>query len=153
MHTADEIDRITYEIRGGGIAIHTCLGPGCFESAYSPCLAYELQKRKLAFRARVPLTLRYEDVVVEDAYQADFIVEDCVIVEIKAIERVAPVHVRQLQTYLRLSGCPVGLLMNFGAPVLVEGIRRLVNNFPDGTPAHSAPQADAASSVRTIRIP
>jgi GxxExxY protein len=137
--TEAELNRIAYEIRGGGISIHRQLGPGCFESAYVPCLAYELTKRKLEFRTKVPLTLRYEEVVVPGAYEADFIVEGSVIVEVKAIEKLAPVHVRQLQTYLRLSGCPLGLIVNFGALRLTDGVERQVNNFPEGTSPHSDP--------------
>ena len=86
---------------------------------------------------KVPLTLRYDDVVVEGAYQADFIVEGCVIVEIKALEGLAAVHSRQLQTYLRLTGCPLGLILNFGAARLLDGIKRQVNNFPVGTPPYA----------------
>jgi GxxExxY protein len=152
MPTATELDRISYEINGAGIAIHTRLGPGCFETAYTPCFAYELQRRKLQFRARVPLTLRYEEVVVDCAYEADFIVEGCVVVEVKALERVAPIHSRQLQTYLRLTGCPLGLLLNFGAPTMVDGIKRLVNNFPDGTPPHSAVSSPSADVRRVAAI-
>jgi GxxExxY protein len=137
--TEAELNRIAYEIIGGGVNIHRRLGPGCFESAYVPCLAYELTKRALEFRTKVPLTLRYEAVVVPGAYEADFIVESSVIIEVKAIERVAPVHVRQLQTYLRLSGCPLGLILNFGATTLTEGVKRQVNNFPEGTAPHTDP--------------
>ena len=137
LRTETELNRIAYEIRGSGIDIHRHLGPGCFESAYFPCFAYELTKRKLEFRARVPLVLQYEDVVVPRAYEADFIVEGSVLVELKAIERVAPVHLRQLQTYLRLSGCPLGLILNFGADRMTDGIERRVNHFPDGTTPHT----------------
>lgn len=137
--TETELNRVSYEIRGGAISIHRRLGPGCFESAYSPCLAYELTKRKLEFRAKVPLTLQYETVVVPGAYEADFIVEGSVIVELKAIEKVAPIHIRQLQTYLRLSGCPLGLILNFGAILMTGGIERQVNNFPTGTAPHTDP--------------
>lgn len=133
MQTEAELNRISYEIIGGGIDIHTALGPGCFESAYDPCVAYELTRRKLRFDRKVKLTLRYGDIIVKGAYEADFIVEGCVVVELKAIERVAPVHVRQLQTYLRLTGCPLGLILNFGALKLVDGVERQVNNFPYGT--------------------
>jgi hypothetical protein len=116
--TETELNRVSYEIRGGAISIHRCLGPGCFESAYAPCLAYELTKRKLEFRAKVPLTLQYETVVVPGA---------------------APIHIRQLQTYLRLSGCPLGLILNFGAILMTGGIERQVNNFPEGTAPHTDP--------------
>jgi len=104
-----------------------------------PCLAYELQKSKLEFRTKVPLTLQYESVVVLGAYEADFIVEGSVIVELKALERLAPIHTRQLQTYLRLSGCPLGLILNFGAVRFLDDVVRQVNNFPHGTAPHGDP--------------
>ena len=131
MRTASELDRISREIIGGAIAIHRALGPGCFESAYQPCLEYELLKRGLQFQAKTPLTLRYGEVVIPRAYEADLIVERRVIVEVKAIAQLAPIHVRQLQTYLRLSGCPLGLILNFGELTLVDGVRRMVNSFPE----------------------
>jgi GxxExxY protein len=136
MRTEIELNRIAYEINGSGITVHTRVGPGCFESAYVPCFACELRRRKLEFAMKVPLTLRYDEVVVEGAHQADFIVEGSVIVEIKALERLARVHSRQLQTYMRLTGCPLGLILNFGAARLADGIKRQVNNFPFGTPPY-----------------
>ena len=139
IRTETELNRVAFEIRGAGIAIHRRLGPGCFESAYVPCLAYELRKRQLEFRTKVPLTLVYEEVIVPGASEADFIVESSVIVEVKAIAKLAPIHVRQLQTYLRLSGCPLGLILNFGALRLTDDIKRQVNNFPEGTPPHIDP--------------
>ena len=137
MSRADELNRIAYEIRGAALAVHVALGPGCFESAYVPCLGYEFRKRQLEFRNRVTLTLRYEEIVVTGAYEADFVVEGRVIVEVKALERLAPVHTRQLQTYLRLSGCPLGLLINFGALRVLDDVVRQVNNFPIGTYPHA----------------
>jgi GxxExxY protein len=137
MATEAELNRMSREIIGGAIAIHRAFGPGCFESAYGCCIAYELAKRQLKFEDKVKLTLRYETIVVTGAYIADFIVEGSVVVELKAIEAIAPVHVRQLQTYLRLTGCPLGLILNFGALTLTDGIVRQVNNFPLGTPPYA----------------
>ncbi|MGH9410279.1 MAG: GxxExxY protein [Vicinamibacterales bacterium] len=133
MRTESELNRVSRQIIGGAIAIHRAFGPGCFESAYARCLAYELAKRQLTFEDNVKLTLRYETIVVTGAYVADFIVEGGIVVELKAIEAVAPIHIRQLQTYLRLTGCPLGLILNFGALTLTDGIARQVNNFPIGT--------------------
>ena len=133
MPTAAELNRIAEEIIGGGIAVHRAVGPGCFESAYAPCLEYELRKRGLKFAAKVPVTIQYESLVIPRAYEADFIVEASVVVELKATSSLGPVDARQLLTYLRFTGCPLGLLMNFGAPTMLAGIKRLVNNFPDGT--------------------
>ncbi len=140
MRTEDELNRIAGEIIGGGMAVHRAVGPGCFESAYTPCLAYELHKRGLHFAATVPITIRYEDLIVPRAYEADFIVEGSIVLELKATSALGPVDARQMITYLRFTGCPLGLLMNFGAATLLEGIKRIVNNFPDGTPA--APYAE-----------
>ena len=137
MPSEEELNRIAYEIRGAGLAIHRALGPGCFESAYVPCLAHELGKRHLEFKMKVPLTLRYETVVVPRAYEADCIVCGCVLVECKAVEALVPIHSRQIQTYLRLSGCPLGLILNFGALRFLEGVVRQVNNFPRGTAPYS----------------
>src|SRR6266542_315075 len=85
MRTEAELNRIAYEIRGCGLRVHRKLGPGCFESAYSPCFAYELTKSKLEFRSEVPLTLCYEGIVVPDAYVSDYIIEGCVVGELKAV--------------------------------------------------------------------
>lgn len=121
--------RISKEIIGAAIAVHRRVGPGCLESAYSPCLAVELQRRGLDFRTKVPLSLRYDELVVSRAYEADFVVEDLVVVEIKALAATGERERRQLQTYLELEGCPLGLILNFGALRLVDGIKRVVNNF------------------------
>jgi GxxExxY protein len=137
LRTEDELNRVAYEIRGAALAVHKALGPGCFESAYTPCLAYEFKKRGLEFRRQVVLALRYEEVFVPEAYVADFIVGGIVVVEVKAVEHLAPVHTRQLQTYLRLSGCPLGLIINFGVLRVLDEVVRQVNNFPTGTQPHA----------------
>ncbi len=131
MHTAAELNRLSHEIIAAGIAVHRRVGPGCLESAYLPCMALELCKRGLDFSREAALTLRYDDLVIPRAYLADFIVEASVVVEIKAVAAFTPRDVRQLQTYLELSGCPLGLLVNFGAVKLTDGIKRVVKNFPD----------------------
>jgi GxxExxY protein len=131
MATEQKLTRFAHEIVGGGIAIHRAFGPGCFESTYSPCLAYEMRKRGLQFEATVELELCYEELVVPRAYEADFIVEDVILIEVKALQTIA--HLRQVKTYLTLTGCPLGLLMNFGDETMRDGIRRVVNNFPEGT--------------------
>jgi GxxExxY protein len=131
--TEQEINRIAHKIIGGGIAIHSAFGPGCFESTYCPCLAYEMHKRGLQFAANVELGLRYEELWVLRAYEADFIVEGVIVIEVKALQTIVPLHLRQVKTYLTLSGCPLGLLMNFGAQTMKEGVRRVVNHFPEGT--------------------
>jgi GxxExxY protein len=106
---------------------------GCFESAYSPCFAYELKKSKLEFHSQVPLTIHYEGMAVSDAYIADYTIEGCVIGELKAVEHLAPVHSRQMDTYLKITGYPLGLVLNFGSSRFLDGVVRRVNNFPHGT--------------------
>lgn len=137
MPTAAELDRIAYEIRGCGLRVHQKLGPGCFESAYSPCFAHELKRSGLQFHAQVSLTIHYETIVVPNAYVADYTIEGCVIGELKALERLAAVHARQLDTYLKISGYPLGLILNFGAARFFDGVVRRVNNFPQGSPPYS----------------
>jgi GxxExxY protein len=141
MATAAEINRISEQIIGAAVQVHRRIGPGCLESAYSPCLAVELQKRGLDFSTQVALTLRYDELVIHRAYQADFIVENEVVIEVKALATVGQRERRQLQTYLELEGFPLGLLLNFGATRLVDGIRRVVNNFPEGTRGASGHKA------------
>jgi GxxExxY protein len=96
-----------------------------------------LQKLQLDFCTKVALPLRYEDLVIPRAYEPDIVVAGCLIVEAKACESLADIHVRQIDTYLRLSGCPLGLLVNFGAARVLDGIVRRVNNFPHGTAPYS----------------
>jgi GxxExxY protein len=132
MRTQEELNRIAREIIGAAIAVHRIIGPGCFESAYVACLAYEFQKRGIDYRMKVAIAIKYEELTVPRAYEADFIVSGDIVVEVKPTSWSAPLDARQLQTYLRFSGCPLGLLLNFGSLTLAEGIKRIVNNFPEG---------------------
>lgn len=127
------LNDLSQQIIGAGIAVHRRVGPGCLESAYAPCFALELCRRKLDFRREVALRLHYDELVVDRAYFADFVVGDSIVVELKAMSRIGETERRQLQTYLEMSGYPLGLLINFGALKLVDGIKRVVNNFPNGT--------------------
>jgi GxxExxY protein len=133
MRTARELNALSREIIGAAIQIHRRVGPGCLESAYTPCLALELSRRHLDFRREVALTLRYDELVIPRAYVADFVVEECVVVEVKAVAATTDRDRRQVQTYLEMAGCPLGLIVNFGAKTLVDGITRVVNHFPDDT--------------------
>jgi GxxExxY protein len=108
------------------INVHRQLGPGLLESAYEECLCYELKQSGVVFARQVPLPVTYKDVRLECGYRIDIVVERELIVEIKAIERLLPIHDAQMLTYLRLSGIKIGLLMNFNSVVLREGLRRLV---------------------------
>jgi GxxExxY protein len=119
-------DPITERIIGAAIEVHRALGPGLLESAYETCLCHELAAKGIPFRRQVPIPVRYKDVDLDCGYRADLVVEDAVVVEIKAVDRLTPLHQAQLLTYLKLAGLTTGLLMNFNTAVLKEGIKRLV---------------------------
>ena len=109
--------------------IHTRLGPGLLESAYQVILAYELRTRGLRVETEVPMPVTYEGISLEIGFRADMVVEDLVILELKSVENVADVHKKQLLTYLRASGKRLGLLINFSAPIIRQGITRIVNGL------------------------
>jgi len=120
------VNDLTREIIGAGIAVHRELGPGLLESAYQQCMRQELTLRGIPFRREVPIPLEYRGNRLECGYRLDLLVANTVVVEVKAIEALAPIHEAQLLTYLRLGGWNVGLLMNFNVVVLKDGIRRRV---------------------------
>jgi GxxExxY protein len=119
-------DLLTQRIIGFAIEVHRQLGPGLLESAYEECLCYELRQAGLVFQRQVPLPVIYKAVRLDCSYRVDVVVENAVILELKTVERLIPVHEAQLLTYLRLSGLRTGLLLNFNSPVLRDGIRRMV---------------------------
>ena len=119
-------EQLSESIIGSCIEVHRELGPGLLESAYRACLCHELKLRRLAFRSEVPLPVRYKGIELDCGYRIDLIVEDKILVELKAIERILPVHEAQLLTYLKLTGLPVGLLINFNTPVIRNAILRRV---------------------------
>jgi GxxExxY protein len=127
LHDAGELKVLTRRIIGCGIAVHRAFGPGLLESIYRSCLEIELKACGLSFESDRPVPVVYRGVQVSAAYRIDLVVEDSVVVEIKAVQSLAPVHSAQLITYLKLTSCPVGLLMNFNVPLLTDGIRRLVH--------------------------
>jgi GxxExxY protein len=129
---------ITDQVIGCAIAVHRALGPGLLESAYMRCLCRELEIRGLPFEREVPLPVVYRDVVLECGYRLDLLVAKTVVVEVKSIEALAPIHDAQLLTYMRLGGWSVGLLINFNVPLLKDGIRRRVLRFDDVLCAPSA---------------
>ena len=129
--TAVELNRITSTIIANAISVHRYFGPGLLERAYLACLVHDLSAANLRVEMQRPLPLEYRGVRVDCAYRADLIVENAVLVEIKAVDVLTPTHSRQLRTYLRLAGCRVGLLLNFGAPTMKTGIKRVVNGFPE----------------------
>jgi GxxExxY protein len=113
------------------LKVHVALGPGLLESAYEAVLAYELEQRGLRVSRQRSFGIVYEALTIDDAFRADLVVEDVVIVELKSVEMVHPVHRKQLLTYLRLSGKPLGLLINFGARLLRSGITRMANGLEE----------------------
>lgn len=124
-----KINDITGHVVDAAITVHSTLGPGLLESAYKACLVHELRKRGLTVLTEIPVPIVYDGVVVDVGYRMDLLVEDAVIVEVKAISRLSPVHDAQLLSHLVLSGHKVGLLINFHVRFLKHGIRRLVNNL------------------------
>ncbi len=125
------LNKITEAIIGTAIAVHKELGPGLLESAYEACLAYELAERKLKVERQKGLPVTYHGVQLDCGYRIDLLVEKLVVVELKAVERLEPIHQAQMLSYLRLSGCKVGLLINFNVKVLKNGIRRFVHEFQE----------------------
>ncbi|MHC4121658.1 MAG: GxxExxY protein [Planctomycetota bacterium] len=131
MTEKERLDQITNSIIGEAIEVHRALGPGLLESAYEACLAFELVEDGLKIERQKPLPVTYRDVRLDCGYRLDILVEDAVVVEIKVVDQIAPIHKAQLLSYLRLSGCKVGLMINFNVKVLKDGITRMVNSYPD----------------------
>ena len=117
---------LTNRIIGAAMRVHRHLGPGLLESIYEACLCHELEKAAIPFQHQAPLPVIYDDVRLDCAYVADVIVAEQVILEIKSVERILPLHQSQLLTYLRLSPCRIGLTLNFNTTVLKNGIKRCV---------------------------
>ena len=122
------INKITETIIGSAIAVHESIGPGLLESAYEACLAFELADRGLSVERQKALPVIYRDVKLDCGYRLDLLVEEKVIVELKAIDKLLPIHSAQLLSYLKLSGCKVGLLINFNVKILKSGLRRIIND-------------------------
>jgi GxxExxY protein len=124
--TENELSKI---IIGCAMKVHTELGPGLLESAYEACLAYELSKAGLRFERQKPMPLIYESVKLDVGYRLDLIVENLVVVDPKSVETLIPVFTAQMITYLKLSGCKLGLIINFNVEHLRDGIKRVVNGL------------------------
>lgn len=121
-----EVNQITHEILDSAYRVHSALGPGLLESAYQACLVYELRKKGLTVEVEKPLPLIYGEVKLECGYRIDLLVENQVVVELKTVESFNDVHTAQVLTYLKLSDCKVGLLLNFYTKSLKDGIKRLI---------------------------
>lgn len=158
---AQRLAELTGNIIGVCIEVHRAVGPGLLESAYEALVVAALQAAGLRVRRQLSLPVEFMGLKVDVGYRIDLLVEDCVIVELKAVEKILPVHQAQLLTYLKLSGLTVGLLINFNVSVLKDGITRLVNNYPDssaslrlcGLPFGHADSESAPDQAVTQAIP
>lgn len=128
MTTREELNAITEQIIGAAIEVHKALGPGLLESAYEACLAYERLQRGLRFEQQRPLPVTYKAVRLDCGYRLDFVVDESVVIELKAVDTLAPVHQAQVISYLKLGGYRLGLLINFNVKVLKDGVRRVIND-------------------------
>ena len=120
--------QVTEQVIESAIHVHRALGPGLLESAYQRCLSHHLRKRGLEIEEEIPLTLEFEELTIAGAYKIDMIVEKSVMIELKAVENLGPIHVAQAITYLKFSGLNAGLILNFNSIVLRDGLRRVFNN-------------------------
>jgi GxxExxY protein len=142
----DPLNPLSQAIIGAAIDVHSTFGPGLFENVFLACLCQELRLRGVGFETQRPIPVVYKNIALDCAYRADLLVEDQVLVEVKALESLAGIHTRQLLTYLRLSNRRLGLLLNFGAPTMKEGIRRVLNGYPE-------PEARIESVPRAMSCP
>ena len=124
-----ELNTLSYQVINCAISVHKNLGPGLLESTYETCLEYELKQAKLNVERQLQLPITYGDIVIEGGYRIDLIVESSVIIELKSVKTILPIHEAQLMTYLKLSGVKLGLLINFNVPLLKQGITRKICTF------------------------
>ena len=140
MTEKEKLDNITGTIINCAIDVHKALGPGLLESAYEACLAFELVEHGLKIERQKPLPIVYRDVKLDCGYRLDILVEESVVIEIKVVDQIASIHKAQMLSYLKLSECMVGLLINFNVKVLKSGVIRMVNNFPDSLRSPRSPR-------------
>jgi GxxExxY protein len=146
--STEGLTSLTERIIGAAIEVHRNTGPGLMESAYEECLCYELSQLGLRFERQVHLPITYKGVRLDCGYKMDLVVEDSVVLELKTVDQLLPIHTAQLLTYLRLSGKRVGLLLNFHAPILTKGIKRLINNWLGVSSASSDTSAPSGSGLK-----
>jgi GxxExxY protein len=140
-----DIDLITERIIGGAISVHREFGPGLLESTYEACLAHVLAMRGLTVERQVVVPIVFEGMRLECGYRIDMLVERTVVVELKTVARIEPVHIAQVLTYLKLSGRPLGLLINFNVVLLKDGIRRVIHQRQENASARSATSEHSAA--------
>ena len=124
-----DIESIATHIVDAAVKVHKAFGPGLLESAYQTCLAYELIKRRILVECEVILPIEYDGLKLDAGYRVDMLVEECIIIENKCVEKVLPIHMAQILTYLKLRGCKLGFLINWHAPLIKDGIKRVVNKL------------------------
>jgi len=124
-----DINKLSSKIIGAAIEVHKALGPGLLESTYEECLCYEFSLRRISYEKQKPLPVVYKDKQLDCGYRIDVVVENAIILELKACEKIEPIHKAQLLTYLKLSGLKLGLLLNFNVPIMRNGIMRIVNEL------------------------
>jgi GxxExxY protein len=146
------LNGLSGEIVDAAIAVHSVLGPGLLESAYEACLAYELRKRGLTVETQVALPVVYEAVHLEVGYRIDLLVENVIVLELKACESIAAVHRVQLLSYLRLSGKPLGLLLNFHVALMKDGIVRMRNGFRKSESQSSRRNGENAERIEGLPL-
>ena len=129
--SAVDLNALSRIVLDSAFRVHTALGPGLLESAYQGCLLHELRQRRIDVASEVVLPVNYNGVKIDLGYRIDLLIEDEIILELKAIEKLAPIHHAQLLSYLKLSGKKLGFLMNFNVLHLKDGIKRVVNGFPE----------------------
>ena len=126
LEKPEKRDPLTEKVIGSAIEVHRILGPGLLESAYQRCLLQELRQQGLSAESEVPMPVRYKDELLDCGYRADLLVEQALILELKAVEEIPPIHEAQILTYMKLSGIHLGLLINFHQSRLVDGIKRFI---------------------------
>jgi GxxExxY protein len=125
----EEIELVATQLVDSMLAVHRELGPGLLESTYQACLAYELRERGIEVRCEVELPVKYKGLDIEAGYRIDMLVSDCIVIENKSVQALVPIHEAQLLTYMKLSGCRLGFLVNWNVPLIKDGIKRIVNKL------------------------
>ena len=125
----DDLNDLTGAIIGGAIEVHRNLGPGLLESAYESCLLWELRQKGLRAESQVPVPIRYKGLQLDAGYRIDLLVQDKIIVELKAIDKIQPIHTAQVLTYLKMTDLKMALILNFNVELMRSGIKRIINDF------------------------
>ena len=139
LRAAERANALSKVVIGACIEVHRQLGPGLLESAYEICLCRELQSLSIPFERQKLLPVRYKGELVDAGYRLDLVVDNCLLVELKSVEQLLPIHGAQVLTYLKLSEIKLGLLINFNVVMLKQGVKRVVNKFPDDSSSSFAP--------------